>query len=103
MKELLLALKILSYMPLIGPRPEDPPKAAATGTATIVIASCMPGDTVTIGPGNYRSFVPESGTVVLKVPAQAETDEPYQLQDRRGTHTLNGTATAGQMVSGVCS
>ena len=102
MKAILLILQLASYVPPLGPHPADPARSTAQGTATLVIASCTPGDTVTIGPGNYRSFVQEAGTVVLKVPAQADGDDPYQLQDRRGTHALNGTASAGQMLSGTC-
>lgn len=102
MRELLLILRLLSLVPPIGPRPQDPARLAVAGTATLVISSCKPGDTITVGPGNYRAFVPEDGTVVLKVPAQADEDDPYQLQDHRGTRPLHGTAAAGQMLSGAC-
>lgn len=102
MKTLLLILNIASYMPPVGSHPKDPGRTLTAGTATIVLASCMPGDTVTIGPGNYRSYVPQDGTVVLKVPAQEEGDDSYQVEDRNGTHALNGIAAAGQMLSGVC-
>jgi hypothetical protein len=103
MKTIALILHLASYMPPIGSHPQDPARTLTAGTATIVIAACTPGDTVTIGPGNYRSFVPEDGTVVLKVPAQAEGDDPYLLQDRSGTHALHGIAYADQMLTGVCS
>ena len=103
MKTILLILHIASYVPPLGSKPQDAANKVATGVATIVLASCVPGDTVTIGPGNYRSFVPEDGTVVLKVPAQDPDDDPYLVEDRGGTHALHGTAAAGQMITGVCS
>ena len=102
MKTLILLLHLASYTSPLGPQPKDPGRPMTAGTSTLVIAACYPGETITIGPGNFRAYVPEDGTVVMKVPAQSQDDDPYQVQDRRGSHRLNGTATAGQMLTGVC-
>ncbi len=103
MKTLLLILNFILLLPPVTITSPTPDPAIPAGDATLVIAACTPGDIVTIEPGSYRSYVPENGTVVLKVPAQAIDAEPYQVRDKGGAHALNGTAAIGQMLTGVCS
>ncbi len=98
----MVVLKVLSYIPLSGPHPKDPGRILTAGTSTLMIAACQPGDTVTVTPGNFRSFVTDDGIAMFKVPAQSGDENPYQLEDRLGTRPMNGIARAGQMLTGVC-
>lgn len=92
-------------MPVIRLGEREPRVAASRegGVATVVIAACDPGETVTLWPGNLRALVLADGTAAFKVPAQGPSDDPYEVENTRGRRALNGTADAGQMLTGVCS
>ncbi len=102
MKELAIALQLLSYLPAFQSRPPDPPATAVSGTGTLLIAACRPGDDILIEPGDLHGIADKDGVARIKAPAQDEKADPYKIYSGGASLDLNGTLSARESLSGTC-
>ena len=94
-----LAIQLLMLLPPIHfGTPAAVEGAAPAGSGTLLITLCEPRAAVMIEPGNIRAVADADGVIMVKAPAQRETDEPYSFLGK----TFNGTLTQGQSLSASC-
>ncbi len=102
MKTLSIILQLLSYAPMIQPKPAVHPGPALEGTGYLLIANCQPGSGVIAEPGHLSAVADKEGVARIQAPAQRETDDSYKIFAGGHSFDLNGTLSARESLSGVC-